>query len=173
MFYCELCSKEYENKQNFEKHLKSKTHLKMKEISYNKVNKVYECIHCHKQFTTKSNLNRHLKIVCEKSKYENQGLKSQIEKLQKGINDKYQDEIDELKSQLDTINELHKNEIERIEENHSKIVNILNGVIDDYKRTINRQTTELEMLNITNGKLEIENTKLKTHKEILNHKYYN
>lgn len=159
MFYCETCSVNCSSKTHFEAHLRTQKHQQMTTSIGNNNNNTFECLYCKKSFTNKSNLNKHMKMVCEKTR-------NQIEEFHNKLEAKYKDEVDFLKDNIKRIHEEYKAELERIYQRHD-------SEIRDYKKTIDKQSTQLEMLTIENRNLEIENTKLKSYQEAMAQNSYN
>ncbi len=105
-YYCKCCNYDAKQKCNYEKHLKTKKHLKSTK-SQQKVNiqstksqhffSNFECKYCNKNFTTRQSMYRHIKYTCKQNKDED------LKELVRLLNEQNQELKQELKQQQDNM----------------------------------------------------------------------
>ena len=102
MYNCEICSKSFERKSSYIRHLESDLHKKRE----NNSSKVYKCI-CGKSYSYSQTLYKHKQIcphvneskLVEKLECERQDMKQQLERLEK--------EREEMKVQIALLMDKH------------------------------------------------------------------
>ena len=161
MFNCKSCNYETDNKYNYDRHLKTKRHLKILNFGPSVVHQlsincpsIYDCKICNKSFSTQSSLSKHHK-KCIYSKINE--LTSQLENKEKD-NEEKDNQLKLIKETNDKlmvkVQECYEQEIRELKESNKELNRQLHSVKD---KQLNILQNNLKPINNNNTQIIINN----------------